>query len=152
VLKSADAFGVNIMTETEVRIAAAEAIAEMETEVALWQTLGGPPAINLCVQNDATAAQALALPLFAAIAWRLDSARSSAKVSWSHCVTVRAYRFTIIIGKRLADVLSRLSRHASKLTQVCDRLSIRLFDGCSLLEQRSSQKRPNSEPFPPTIV
>jgi hypothetical protein len=168
VLKSADACGVSIMTETEVRMVAAEAIAEMETEVALLQSLRGPPAINRCVQNDAASTQASALPLSAVICWWLNSARSRTGASWRYYITVPAYRITTMIGLRIADLLSQFSRKASKLAQVCERLSLRLIEniphgtgtelqskrreGCSLLEHRGSQKRPNSEPFPPPTV
>jgi hypothetical protein len=46
VLKWAVAVGVTIQTETTVRIAAAETIAQMEAELAHLQSAGGLPAIN----------------------------------------------------------------------------------------------------------
>ena len=58
VLKSAEALGVIILTETEVRIIASDAIERMETELGKLQSVGGLSAINRSVQNDAAAGEA----------------------------------------------------------------------------------------------
>jgi hypothetical protein len=58
VLSTAALFGVNIMTEAEVRILATEAVAQMETELIKLQLAGGLPALNRSVQKDAAAAEA----------------------------------------------------------------------------------------------
>ena len=56
-LKLADVLGVTVLTETEVRMAADEAIARMDAELRQLQTTGGLSAINRTVQNDAAAAE-----------------------------------------------------------------------------------------------
>jgi hypothetical protein len=66
VLNSAGTLGLTILTETEVRIAAAEAVAKMETELAQLQCGSGLSAINRSVQTDTVAAQ---IPYAAIFLW-----------------------------------------------------------------------------------
>jgi hypothetical protein len=69
VLKSAEAFGVIILTETEVRIMATDAIARMEAELEELRSAGGLPAINRSVRNDATAAEVRIPAWHATMSW-----------------------------------------------------------------------------------
>src|SRR5579864_3775506 len=66
VLNLAGTLGITILTETEVLIAAAEAVANMETELAQLQCGSGLSAINRSVRRDAAAAQA---PWAAIFSW-----------------------------------------------------------------------------------
>jgi hypothetical protein len=112
VLKCADAVGVSILTETELRIIAVEAIVEMETELAQLQSAAGLSAINRSVQNDAAAAGTAVQALHGVICSWLDGlglfTRGGGKRRWRD-LAILHHGFMTIIGPWLADTIYQLS-------------------------------------------
>jgi hypothetical protein len=108
VLKSAEAFGVIILTETEVRIMATDAIAQMEAELAELWSAGGLPAVNRSVRND-TAAAEVGIPAWhAAMSWLKgwgSFMRGSSKAQWLVDLSSSISNTLAIVGPRLADAV-----------------------------------------------
>jgi hypothetical protein len=130
VLKSADAFGVSIMTETEIRIAAVEAIAEMETELSRLQSVGGLAAINRSAQNDTAAAQG-EVPAWHGLEMLIEG---SSMGCWRNLLAI-LYRIGVItlsttlaiVGPRLPDTIGQLCDGVSKWVKQGERLIVRLL-------------------------
>jgi hypothetical protein len=127
VLKLAGELGVTILTETEVQIAAAETIAQMEAELGQLQSTGGLPAINRSLQNDAVAAEA-AVPLWhrTILSW-LHGGRTGCwrdRVATLHRVSVAALTASVAIIKtqwanivrQLGDCFFNWAGHGEHLT------------------------------------
>jgi hypothetical protein len=118
VLKLADVVGVTVLTEIEMRIAADEAISQMETELTRLQSPGEVAAINRSVQNDAAAAQ-VQEPRWhrAVLSWADGFGRFSRWFSgerWrNHLAIMRCISVAIlvIIGTRLGETLCQLSEY-----------------------------------------
>jgi hypothetical protein len=138
VLNSAATFGINILTETEVRIMASEAVVQMEAELAQLQLVGGLSAINRSAQNDAAAAKAVISAWHAAIFSWLDSLgsfmRGSGKGHWLvdlailHRVSLASMSTNwAIIGPRLAAIICQLDEGISKLVILGERLTVGLL-------------------------
>jgi hypothetical protein len=124
VLNSAAIFGINILTETEVRIIASDAIERMETELGRLQAVGGLSAINRSVQNDAAAAEVGIPPLHAAIfSWLEGLEMLMGAIStgcWRYRLAILCRISVInlstalaIIGPRLADTIRQLCGRAA---------------------------------------
>jgi hypothetical protein len=115
VLKSAEAFGVIIVTETEVRIMATDAVAQMEAELAELRSAGGLPALNRSVRNDAAAAKAWLSPWHVAIFSWLEGwgsfMRGSSTECWRDNLAI-LYRTVSTNVARLTDTVWRLARKA----------------------------------------
>ena len=125
VLNLAGMLGVTILTETEVRLAAAETIARMETELSHLQRGGGLSAINRSVQQDAAAAHPDSASWYwAMLSWLDRLGRFIAcggKGRWSDRVAIllRASVATSIaasamIGHQLANILDRFGEVISR--------------------------------------
>ena len=138
VLKSAEALGVIILTETEVRIIASDAIERMETELGRLQAVGGLSAINRSVQNDGAAALVEVPAWHAVILSWLDGLEMLIEGSCMGCwhnrlailcrVGVMSLSKTLaIIGPQLADTIWQLCDCASKWVKQGERLIVGLL-------------------------
>jgi hypothetical protein len=125
VFNLAGMLGVTILTETEVRLAAVETIATMETELSHLQRGGGLSAINRSVQQDAAAAHPDSASWYwAMLSWLDRLGRFIAcggKGRWSDRVAIllRASVATSIaasamIGHQLANILDRFGEVISR--------------------------------------
>ena len=125
VLNLAGMLGVTILTETEVRLAAAETIATMETELSQLQRGGGLSAINRSVQQDAAAAHPDSASWYWAILSRLDrfgrfiacggGGRWSDRLAILHGTSMaKLTAASAIIGQQLANILDRFGEFISK--------------------------------------
>jgi hypothetical protein len=146
VLNLAGTLGLTILTETEVRIEAAEAIAKMETELAQLQCGSGPSAINRSVQRDTAASHA-------AIASRLGNLgrfMASGRLGrWrNHLAALRRVGMAAstvtaaFIRPRSADTLDLLDERISRWVKHGERLAVglRLHLWASMAHRRTGPK------------
>jgi hypothetical protein len=148
VLNLAGTLGLTILTEIEVRTAAAEAIATMETELVQLQCGSGLSAINRSAQRDTAAAQAP----YALFSWLDDFGWFTAgwrKGRWcNHLATLRrvgtaALSGTVVfIRPRLADTLDLLRECVSRWVKHGERLAagVRLHLWVSMAHRRTEPK------------
>jgi hypothetical protein len=150
VLNFAGTLGLTILTETEVRTAAAEAIAKMETELVQLQCGSGLSAINRSVRRDAATAQVSYAAIFL---WLDNFGWFTARVRkgrWrNHLATLRrvgmaALSVTVaFIRPRLADTLDLLGECVSRWVKHGERLAVgvRLHLWASMAHRRTEPKR-----------
>jgi hypothetical protein len=124
VLNLAGTLGVTILTETEVRLAAAETIAKMETELSHLQRGGGLPAINRSVQRDAAAAHPDSASWYWAVLTWLErlgrfiacggKERRNDRLAILRANMAKLTAASAIIGRRLANILHRFGTFMSR--------------------------------------
>jgi hypothetical protein len=145
VLNLAGTLGLTILTETEVRTAAAEAVAKMETELVQLQCGSGLSAINRSVQRDAAAAQVSYMAIFS---W-LDNFGGRRGHLRNHLATLRRVGMAALtvtlsfIRPRLADTLDLLDECISRGVKHGERLAfgLRLHLWATMAHRRTEPKR-----------
>ena len=147
VLNLAGTLGLTILTETEVRIEAAEAIAKMETELAQLQYGSGLSAINRSVQRDTAAAHAAIASWLGNLGWFMPGGRMG---RWcNYWATLRRVGMAALTGTvalirpRLADTLDLLDDCISRWVKHGERLAIglRLHLWAGMAQRRTEPQR-----------